>query len=120
MAKRNVVVKRLSAIETMGSTTVLCVDKTGTITSGEMMVERLWASGKVFDVSGDGYSPEGFVTIQGRRVNPAERPHILSLFEVSAFCTNARLVAPTDRIGRWSILGDQTDGAFLVFAGKGD
>ncbi|MGD0802898.1 MAG: cation-transporting P-type ATPase [Candidatus Bathyarchaeia archaeon] len=120
MAKRNVVVKRLSAIETMGSTTVLCVDKTGTITSGEMMVERLWASGRVFDVSGDGYSPQGFVTIQGRRVNPEERSHITSLFEVSAFCTNARIVAPTDRIGRWSILGDQTDGAFLVFAGKGD
>jgi magnesium-transporting ATPase (P-type) len=120
MAKRNVIVKRLSAIETIGSMTVLCVDKTGTITSGEMMVEKLWTSGKVFDVSGDGYSPEGFVTIQGRRMNQEERPHLMSLFEVSAFCTNAKLVAPTDRIGRWSVLGDPTDGAFQVFAGKGD
>ncbi len=120
MAKRNVVVKRLSAIETIGSMTVLCVDKTGTITSGEMMVEKLWAAGKVFEVTGDGYSPEGFVTVEGRRINPEERPHLVSLFEVSAFCTNAKLMAPTDRIGRWSVLGDPTDGAFLVFAGKGD
>ena len=120
MAKRNVVVKRLSAIETIGSMTVLCVDKTGTITSGEMMVEKLWATGEVFEVTGDGYSPEGFVTVGGRKINPDEIPHLVSLFEVSAFCTNAKLVAPTDRIGRWAVLGDPTDGAFLVFAGKGD
>jgi Ca2+-transporting ATPase len=120
MAKRNVVVKRLSAIETIGSMTILCVDKTGTITSGEMMVEKLWTTGKVFEVSGDGYSPEGFVTVDGRRTNSEERLHIISLFEVSAFCTNAKIIAPTDKISRWSILGDPTDGAFLVFAGKGD
>jgi len=120
MAKRNVVVKRLSSIETIGSMTVLCVDKTGTITSGEMMVEKLWASGKIFEVTGDGYSPEGFVNVDGRKINLEEMPHLISLFEVSAFCMNAKLVAPTDRIGRWSILGDPTDGAFLVFAGKGD
>ena len=120
MAKRNVVVKRLSAIETIGSMTVLCVDKTGTITSGEMMVEKLWATGKDFDVSGDGYSPEGFITIDGRRTNSEEKLYLLNLLEVSAFCTNAKIVAPSDRIERWSILGDPTDGAFLVFAGKGD
>ena len=84
------------------------------------MVEKLWATGKVFEVTGDGYSPEGFVAIEGRRINPDEKPHLISLFEVSAFCTNAKLVAPTDRIGRWAVLGDPTDGAFLVFAGKGD
>jgi potassium/sodium efflux P-type ATPase len=120
MAKRNVVVKRLSAIETIGSMTVLCLDKTGTVTSGEMMVEKLWAPGRVYEVTGDGYSPDGFVTVNGRKINQEDMPQLLSLFEVSAFCTNAKLVAPTDRIGRWSILGDPTDGAFLVFAGKGD
>jgi magnesium-transporting ATPase (P-type) len=120
MAKRNVLVKRLSAIETIGSMTVLCVDKTGTVTSGEMMVEKLWASGIVYEVTGDGYSPKGFVLVNGRRINRDDMPQLLSLFEVSAFCTNAKLVAPSDRISRWSILGDPTDGAFLVFAGKGD
>ena len=120
MSKKNVVVKRLSSVETLGSTTVMCVDKTGTITSGEMMVKKLWANGEVFEVSGDGYSPQGFVTIQDRRINRAERPHIFKLFEVAAFCNNAKLTPPSDRIPRWTVLGDPTDGAFLVFAGKGD
>jgi P-type Ca2+ transporter type 2C len=120
MAKRNVVVKRLSAIETIGSMTVLCVDKTGTITSGEMMVEHLWAGGKMYDVTGDGYSPQGFIILNGEKASYEDDSNVSYLLEVSAFCTNAKLVAPTDRIGRWSVLGDPTDGAFLVLAGKGD
>jgi Ca2+-transporting ATPase len=120
MAKRNVVVKRLSSVGTLGSATVMCVDKTGTITSGEMMVKNVWANGEVFEVTGDGYSPAGFVTIHGRRMNRAERTHVLALFEVAAFCNNAKLNGPSDTIPRWTVLGDPTDGAFLVFAGKGD
>ena len=120
MSKRNVVVKRLSSIETLGSATTLCVDKTGTITSGEMMVRKLWTNREVFEVTGDGYSPRGFVTLGDRRVSKTERPHILSLFEVGAFCNNAKLNPPSDRIPRWTVLGDPTDGAFLVFSGKGD
>ncbi len=120
MSKKNVVVKRLSSVETLGSTTVMCVDKTGTITSGEMMLKKLWANGEVFEVTGDGYSPEGFVTVENRRVNRVERPHVSRLFEVATFCNNAKLNAPSDRIPRWTVLGDPTDGAFLVFAGKGD
>ena len=120
MADRNVVVKRLSSVETAGSMTVLCVDKTGTITSGEMMVKQLWAAGKVFDVTGDGYSPDGQITFKGRKIDPAESSLISKLLEVGAFCNNAKLNAPSDRIGRWTVLGDPTDGAFLVFAGKGD
>ncbi len=120
MSKRNVVVKRLASVETLGSTTVMCVDKTGTITSGEMMLKKLWANGEILEITGDGYSPEGFVTVQGRKTNGAEREHMLRLFETAAFCNNAKLVPPSDRIPRWTILGDPTDGAFMVFAGKGD
>jgi Ca2+-transporting ATPase len=120
MSKKNVVVKRLSSVETLGSTTVMCVDKTGTITSGEMMVKKVWANGEIFEVTGDGYSPEGFLTVLNRRVNRTERPHVFKLFEVAAFCNNAKLNPPSDRIPRWTVLGDPTDGAFLVFAGKGD
>ena len=120
MSRKNVVVKRLSSVETLGSTTVMCVDKTGTITSGEMMVKKLWAGGEVFEVTGDGFSPQGFVTIQNRRLNEVEKPYISKLFEVAAFCNNSKLNGPTDRIPRWTVLGDPTDGAFLVFAGKGD
>jgi len=120
MARRNVVVKRLSSVETMGSMTVMCVDKTGTITSGEMMVKKLWAGGRVFEVAGDGYSPAGSITLGDRKVDQSTDPHILKLLEVAVFCNNAKLNAPSDRIKRWSVLGDPTDGAFLVLAGKGD
>jgi len=120
MSKRNVVVRRLSSVETLGSTTVMCVDKTGTITSGEMMLTELWANGEIFEVTGDGFSPDGFVTTRGRRTTREERPHIVALFEVAAFCNNSKLNPPSDKIARWTVLGDPTDGAFLVFAGKGD
>ena len=120
MAERNVVVKRLSSVETAGSMTVLCVDKTGTITSGEMMVKRLWAAGKIFEVVGDGYSPDGHITLNGKKIGRGDSPAVSKLLEVSAFCNNSKLNPPSDRIGRWTVLGDHTDGAFLVFAGKGD
>jgi magnesium-transporting ATPase (P-type) len=120
MAERNVVVKRLSSVETAGSMTVLCVDKTGTITSGEMMVKKLWAAGKIFEVTGDGYSPDGHITFNGIKIGGGENSAVSKLLEVGAFCNNAKLNAPSDRIGRWTVLGDHTDGAFLVFAGKGD
>ena len=120
MSKRNVVVKRLASVETLGSTTVMCVDKTGTITSGEMMLKKLWANGEIFEITGDGYSPEGFVTVQGRKANGTGREYMLRLFEAAALCNNAKLVPPSDRIPRWTVLGDPTDGAFMVFAGKGD
>jgi magnesium-transporting ATPase (P-type) len=120
MAKRNVVVKRLSAVETVGSMTVLCVDKTGTITSGEMMVKKLWASGRILEVTGDGYSPVGFIAFNDKKIGRKDDVHVLKLLETAAFCNNAKLNPPSDKISRWSVLGDPTDGAFLVFAGKGD
>jgi Ca2+-transporting ATPase len=119
MSKRNVVVKRLSSAETLGAMTVLCVDKTGTMTSGEMMVEKIWTGGKVFQVTGDGYNPVGLIAVSGRS-DPRERAQQVKLFEVAAFCNNAKLNPPSDKLGRWTVLGDPTDGAFLVFAGKGD
>lgn len=118
MSKRNVVVKRLSSAETLGAITVLCVDKTGTMTSGEMMVEKIWSSGKVFQVTGDGYNPVGLI-IGFDKSSQKERTQLVKLFEVAAFCNNAKLSPPADKFGRWTILGDPTDGAFQVFAEKG-
>jgi Ca2+-transporting ATPase len=119
MSKRNVVVKRLSSAETLGAMTVLCVDKTGTMTSGEMMVEKIWTGGKVFQVTGDGYNPIGLITGSDRS-DPRERAQLTKLFEVAAFCNNAKLNPPSDKMGRWTIFGDPTDGAFIVFAEKGN
>jgi Ca2+-transporting ATPase len=118
MSKRNVVVKRLSSVETLGAMTVLCVDKTGTMTSGEMMVEKIWTGGKVLQVTGDGYNPVGLITGSDKS-SPRERAQLVKLFEVAAFCNNAKLNPPSDKLGRWTISGDPTDGAFLVFAEKG-
>lgn len=118
MSKRNVVVKRLSSAETLGAMTVLCVDKTGTMTSGEMMVEKIWTGGKVLQVTGDGYNPVGLITGSDKS-SPRERAQLVKLFEVAAFCNNAKLIPPSDKLGRWTIFGDPTDGAFLVFAEKG-
>ena len=119
MSKRNVVVKRLSSAETLGAMTVLCVDKTGTMTSGEMMVEKIWTGGRVFRVTGDGYNPVGLIA-GSERSDQRERAQLMKLFEVAVLCNNAKLNPPSDKMGRWAILGDPTDGAFLVFAEKGD
>ena len=121
MAKRNVVVKRLSSVETLGSMTILCVDKTGTVTSGEMMVQKVWmVPEEMFEVSGDGYSPDGIITASGQRLESHQAERLERLLKVAGFCNNAKLSPPSDQISRWSVLGDPTDGAFLVLAGKGD
>jgi magnesium-transporting ATPase (P-type) len=85
-----------------------------------MMVKRIWATGKIFEVTGDGYSPDGYISFNDKKISRREGSTISRLLEVSSFCNNAKLNAPSDRIGRWTVLGDPTDGAFLVFAGKGD
>jgi len=120
MSKKKVLVKRLSSIATIGSTTVVCVDKTGTITRGEMTIKKVWSGGITFDVAGDGYEPKGITTIGGRQVSDRERFYLLKLREAAAFCNNASLIPPSDRIPTWTSIGDPTDAAFHVFAVKGD
>lgn len=119
MSKRNVVLKRLSAVETLGAMSVLCVDKTGTLTSGEMMIEKAWISNEMFLLTGDGYNPAGRIEKDGREPDSREMGRLAKLFEVAAFSNNAKLSAPLDKLERWKVQGDPTDGAFLVFAEKG-
>ena len=73
MAKRNVIVKRLSSVETLGSATVICSDKTGTITTGQMTVRKIWIGGRTYDVTGEGYEPEGSIFLEGKNVNFSDR-----------------------------------------------
>jgi calcium-translocating P-type ATPase len=108
MAAYHAVVKRLLAVEALGSTTVICTDKTGTLTQAEMTVTQIWAGGHVYAVTGVGYAPEGTVEDAA-----ALRP----LLRAAALCSNARLLPPTDR-DPWRVLGDTTEGALLVAAGK--
>jgi Ca2+-transporting ATPase len=119
MARRNVVVKRLSAVETLGSTTVICTDKTGTVTEGQMTVRYLWMGGQVFQVTGEGYEPEGAVLLEGQKLLAADMDDLRRLCEVAALDNNSTLVPPLDRRKtRWTAVGDSTDAALLVLAAK--
>ncbi len=119
LSKRNVVVKRLSAVETLGSTTVICTDKTGTITEGQMTVRKVWVSSRILDVSGEGYEPEGSVSLEGQKVTAKDRTDLRRLAEVAALNNRATLVPPLDRRkSRWTAVGDSTEAALLVLAAK--
>jgi magnesium-transporting ATPase (P-type) len=111
MARRRALVKRLSAVETLGSTTVICTDKTGTLTQNEMTVRRMAAAGGEHALAGVGYTPLG-------EISPLPGEAALRLLETAALACNARLVAPGGEGGRWSIVGDPTEGAILVAAAK--
>jgi Ca2+-transporting ATPase len=119
LAKRNVVVKRLSSVETLGSTTVICTDKTGTITEGQMTVRKAWIGGRTFDVTGEGYEPEGSVFYEKRKVAAGDRVDVRRLAEIAALNNKATLVPPLDRRkSRWTAVGDSTEAALLVLAAK--
>ncbi len=114
MVKQNVVVKRLSAVQTLGSVTVICTDKTGTITKGEMTVNKLWVFDNVVDVSGSGYLPEGNFTINGQPMQGGQTASLEKLLEIAALCNSAKVDPPSDKNRNWNVIGDPTDGALLV------
>ena len=118
MVKQHVIVKRLSAVQTLGSVTVICTDKTGTITKGEMTVNKLWVKDRVVEVSGLGYSPVGDFTINGQSLREGETASLEKLLEIAALCNGAKIDPPSDKNKNWSVIGDPTDGALLVAALK--
>ena len=119
MSRRNVIVKRLSAVETLGSCTVICSDKTGTITEGQMTVRVAWIGGKAYHATGEGYEPEGTLSVDGQIVTSMENPDLLKLCQIAALDNTATLVPPLDRKkSRWTAIGDSTDAALLVLAAK--
>jgi P-type Ca2+ transporter type 2C len=117
MAKRQALVKRLSAVETLGSTSVICTDKTGTLTKNEMTVRALWVAGQNYDVSGIGYVPDGSFSLNAQ---PVRADNVQSCLRAAALCNNARLVEPNKNENNWHILGDPTEAALLVAARKAE
>lgn len=121
MARRGTIVRRLVAVETLGSTTVICSDKTGTLTRNEMVVTSVYLPGskKEISVTGVGYAPEGYF-MEGDSKVPAPLDKTLQkLFEAGILCNDSQLIGPDDADTRWRIIGDPTEGALLTFAAKG-
>ncbi|GIW35968.1 MAG: haloacid dehalogenase [Meiothermus sp.] len=119
MAGRHALIKRLSAVETLGCTSVICTDKTGTLTQNEMTVREVWVGGQPFRVEGVGYAPEGaIVGSQGASTSSQVSQDLQDCLRAAALCNNARLLPPGEGRPRWSILGDPTEAALLVVAQK--
>jgi calcium-translocating P-type ATPase len=108
MARRKALIKKLVAVETLGSTTVVCTDKTGTLTKAEMTVQLVWEPARAHQVTGVGYEPSGEVE---------DAAGVRPLLRAAALCSNARLMPPDGDLG-WRVLGDTTEGALLVVAVK--
>lgn len=121
MAGHHALIKRLSAVETLGCTSVICTDKTGTLTQNEMTVREVWVGGQPFRVEGVGYTPEGAVSEPTLAPDTSTQPGALQdrqdCLRAAALCNNARLLPPGES-PRWSILGDPTEAALLVVARK--
>lgn len=117
MGKRNALVKRLQAVEALGQAKVIAVDKTGTITKNELMVNTLFVADKFFVVGGDGYNPTGKVEENGQEVDILLRPELAFAGKVATFCANAH-VAYSAETKLWQIAGDPTEAALLVFGQK--
>jgi P-type Ca2+ transporter type 2C len=115
MARHNAIVRKLVAVETLGSATVICSDKTGTLTLNQMTVHRLYTDNHFIEVSGEGYEPEGKFEAGGSPVNPEEDKSLDLLLRIGALCNDSSLV-PTNR--RHGIIGDPTEGALVVTAAK--
>ncbi len=118
MAKHNALVKKLSSVETLGSTTIICTDKTGTLTKNEMTVRGLFVNNRRIDISGAGYEPKGDFLADSRRLSVAEIAGLDLFLKGSVYCNNARLLSPSAEKRSWSILGDPTEAALLVVASK--
>lgn len=118
MSKRNALVHRLPSVETLGCTTVICTDKTGTLTQNEMSVRSIWVNNTFVDVIGTGYNPDGNFEVNHITINPKDISELLIALKIGVLCNNAELHQTHNHLKNWSIAGDPTEGALLAVAGK--
>jgi potassium/sodium efflux P-type ATPase len=116
MAKRNAIIRKLGAVETLGSTTVICTDKTGTLTKNEMTVKVIYDGEHVFDVTGNGYDPEGEILHEWMVPTEEERKNLFMSLRIGLLCNESHL---DEEDGEYKVDGDPTEGALIVSALKG-
>ncbi len=115
MARRNAIIRHLPAVETLGAVTVICSDKTGTLTRNEMTVQAVITAEHVFEVEGVGYDPHGAILLEGGEVVPGDHPTFLELVRAGVLCNDSTLEGHG---GAWQVQGDPTEGALLALARK--
>lgn len=115
MAQKNVLTRRMPAVEALGSTTVICSDKTGTLTRNEMLVQKLYANNITFDVNGNGYNTQGEFFINGKKTDPLEQKELLQLLKIAAECNDSEIIHNGEI---FEITGDPTEGSLVVAAAK--
>jgi Ca2+-transporting ATPase len=115
MVKRHALIRRLSAVETLGCTTVICSDKTGTLTQDQMTVRQIYVGGRLISVTGVGYEPKGEFQLNGKAVDLSQDTAVQTLMRINTSCNDTRLVSVD---GVWGIKGDPTEGALVVVSAK--
>ncbi|MFE3794862.1 cation-translocating P-type ATPase [Nocardia tengchongensis] len=118
MSARHALIRRLPAVETLGSVTVLATDKTGTLTEGRMVARHLWTPTAEATVTGSGYGPDGTVLADDRVLGVGDLPAMTELLSAAALCNDARLSPPGSADGTWAALGDPTEAALLAAAAR--
>lgn len=120
MVKRHALIKKLSSVETLGCTNVICTDKTGTLTTNEMSVRKIWLNDKIIEVTGSGYEPKGEFNFAGNpfSIGAFKADNLELLMHTVVLCNTARLIPPSEEHQYWSITGDPTEGALLTLAHK--
>lgn len=116
MAKHNAIIRKMLAVETLGSTTVICTDKTGTLTKNEMTAEKVFVNDTIIRVTGVGYEPKGGFFVDGEKINPEGNETLKLLLKAGALCNNSFL---EEKEGKWEIIGNPTEASLVVLAAKG-
>ncbi|MFH2030464.1 MAG: cation-translocating P-type ATPase [Bacteroidota bacterium] len=115
MVKKRALIRKLPAVETLGATSIICSDKTGTLTQDEMTIRKIYTDGKFFEVDGAGYIPRGAFSYQDEIIKPLENDYLKRLLELGTLCNDTHL---NETEGSWGIIGDPTEGAVVVAAEK--
>ena len=118
MIRHHALIRKLPAVETLGSVTVICTDKTGTLTEGQMLVEKVWTLDQEGNVTGSGYEPSGEIRVDGAPADVAPQTPLAKLLTAAVLCNDAVLVAPAEVGDEWALVGDPTEGALLALGAK--